>query len=109
MDTPSELARDAYYETRDRNLPRCSKCQKSEREVSLVWCGARYCDNSICDECATPAQWQLEACSEECEVAVAIDLADREAKLRHQIHGLRRELRKQAARETGIESERQVA
>lgn len=106
MDTPSELARNAHYESLDSNLPHCHECGKSEREVRLVWCGARHCDNSICENCATKAQWELEACSVDCECSIALDMVDREAKLRHQVHQLRREAR--SVRRAAA-AERQVA
>jgi hypothetical protein len=93
MNTPNEIARDAWYETRDAGKPTCHVCHKTEREVSLVWCGAAHCDNSICTGCATPLQFKLEACSDEHVENIAEAMIDREAKLRSALYRARRERR----------------
>lgn len=96
MDTQSELARNAHYETLDAGQPGCHKCHRTDRETSLVWCGARACNRSICQPCATEAEWQMEACSGECLASVARDAVAREANLRHTVYKLRKQVSRAA-------------
>lgn len=93
MDTPTEIAQNAFYDARDAGRPACRVCRKPDSEVSLVWCGAAHCDNSICTGCATPLQFKLEACSEDCAERIADAILDREAKLRSALYRARRERR----------------
>src|SRR5579863_6137630 len=98
MDTPSEIAENAYYESLETSgAPSCHLCGKTERETPLLWCGSRHCNNSICTGCATPVQYKLEACSDECAELIADDMVAREATLRHQVYRLRRQVAKASA------------
>jgi hypothetical protein len=69
----------------DNQGPHCHKCRKQSPQVDLVWCGYGSCDNSICSECATETEWELEAC---CDGHAAV-LASR---LQKQVMAMRAEL-----------------
>jgi hypothetical protein len=71
MDTPNELAAAAHLETVDSSRAHCHKCRRSDYDAELVWCGYGSCGNSICCECATETEWDLEACSDEHAAAIA--------------------------------------
>lgn len=64
MDTLNELKREGYELKRDANKARCHKCGEVDGPVDLVQCTDIRCDRSVCSDCATELEWELEACAD---------------------------------------------
>lgn len=99
MDMECELAENAHYEKLDAGKPTCHKCGCTERVATLVWCGATHCNNSICQECASQVEFELEACGEEHAADIARQMMNREMSLRHELYRQRAVLRRLGQRE----------
>jgi hypothetical protein len=64
MDTLEELKQNAHEARYDANKPACHKCGAVEGKVDVVPCAHLTCNRSVCGECATEIEWELEACSD---------------------------------------------
>jgi hypothetical protein len=64
---------DPSLEARENHGPACHKCGKQSPEVDLVQCTNIHCDRSICCDCASEVEFEMEACSDHA-FSVFVDL-----------------------------------